>query len=314
MLLDLVLLGFGGALLYFGAEWLVRGAAGIARGLGLAPILIGLTVMSYGTSAPELAVSVLAAVEGQSDIALGNVVGSNIANIGLILGVTALIQPPAVDGMLFRRELPVLWGASALLPLLLLDQVISRGEGAVLLLFALSFTWLTFRWSKEGSRRPELLEEIPSTKGPVLALVGWFVLGLVVLIGGGQLFVDSAVNLARKFGLTERVVGLTIVALGTSLPELAASVVAARRGHSDLAVGNIVGSNIFNICFVLGSTAVVRPVTGSAQTSSLDVATMLLLTLGMTLSMRRARRVSRAEGGLYTAAYFGFAALTLWQL
>lgn len=314
VLFDLALLGLGGVMLYFGAEWLVRGAAGMARSLGLAPILIGLTVVSYGTSAPELAVSVLAAVEGQSDIALGNVVGSNIANIGLILGVTALIRPPAVDALLFRRELPVLWVASALLPLLLLDQLISHGEGALLVLLALSFTWFTFRWSKEGVRNLDLLEEVPTAKRPVPILVGWFVLGLVVLIGGGQLFVDSAVNLARDFGMSERVVGLTIVAFGTSVPELAASVVAALRGHSDLALGNVVGSNIFNICFVLGWTAVVRPVSGSLQASSLDLATMLLLTLAMTSSMRHARRVSRAEGGLYTSAYIGFAALAIWQL
>ncbi len=213
MLIDVGLLLLGGIMLYFGAEWLVRGAAGLANAFGVRPLLIGLTVVSYGTSAPELAVSLLAAYRGSTDITLGNVVGSNVANMGLILGLTALVAPPAVDGSLIRRELPVLILATVALPVLLLDGMLGRIDAGLMLLGAIAFSYGCIRWSRESEESD--VDEIPETtkKLPLAALV---TLGLAVLIGGGEAFVRGAVSIARQLGVSERTVGLTVVALGTS--------------------------------------------------------------------------------------------------
>jgi cation:H+ antiporter len=307
MLLDLGLLALGGAMLYFGAEWLVRGAAGLALALGVRPLLIGLTIVSYGTSAPELAVSMLAAADGKSEIALGNVVGSNIANIGLILGLTALIAPPKSDGSMARRELLVMLAATAALPLVLLDDTISRSEAILFVLGSVGFTYAAYRWSKLGSGEPtgELPDEIPQTTSKP-ALVGLVVVGLAVLLGGGRAFVSGAVGIAFEIGMSERVVGLTVVALGTSLPELAASLVAAMRGHSELALGNVVGSNVFNILLILGITGSVLPVTGSLDAMRVDLVAVGLLTLFCAWTMRKPRVISRAEGAVMLAGYVGF--------
>lgn len=257
--LDFFRLVLGAALLYFGAEWLVSGSVRLARTLGIRPLVIGLTVVAWGTSAPELVVSGAAALRGSADIALGNVIGSNLANLGLILGLTALIAPPIVDGGLVRREVPVLVGTTFLLPLLLLDGKISRTESLALLVGALLFTIWTVRQSGvvEGPSEEEIasraLGEVSRgsegigngpQRAPRLPAVALAVAGLVLLVAGGTVFVDGAVGLARAVGISERVVGLTVVAVGTSLPELAASVVAALRGQSSLAIGNVVGSNI----------------------------------------------------------------------
>ncbi len=310
MIVDFGLLVLGALCLYYGAEWLVGGAAGLARRLGIAPLVIGLTVVSYGTSAPELAVSLAAAVEGQSPIALGNVIGSNIANIGLILGLTALIAPPQVDRMLFKRELPFLLVATLAVGPVLLDSTISRTEGVLLMAGALLFTYAAFRWAKH--RTPD--EAGPEEEGPpssVLAqttpvLWGLLLVGAAVLIGGGHVFVKGAVGLAEDFGVSERVIGLTIVAFGTSLPELAASVMAAYRGHSDLAVGNVIGSNVFNTLLILGATATVTPIGGSLAELSGDLIWMTVFTFAMAAAMWRGRKVSRLEGGLFVAAYVAF--------
>ncbi|MCA9641598.1 MAG: calcium/sodium antiporter, partial [Myxococcales bacterium] len=259
MLSDIARLLIGGLMLYFGAEWLVRGAAGLARAFGVPPLVIGLTVVSYGTSAPELAVSVAAALDGKSDIAVGNVVGSNVANIGLILGITALIAPPKVDPTLIRREIPWLMLATFAVPLIMLGGQIGRIEGALLTFGAVAFTWLTLKGARQGEGEQAELEDIDESRGR-LALLGFFAVGLAVLVRGGDVFVDGAVGVATRYGMSERVIGLTIVAVGTSLPELAASLVAALRGHSELAVGNVVGSNLFNILLILGVTSLVRPI------------------------------------------------------
>lgn len=304
MLTDVGLLLLGGVLLYFGAEWLVRGAAGLARVFGISPLVVGLTVVSYGTSAPELAVSLVAALDGKSAIALGNVLGSNIANIGLILGLTALISPPRVDASLARRELPVLVLATAAVPVCLIGGVIQRFEGVLLTAGAIGFTLVTLRWSR-GEPTGQVEDE-PAEKGSRLGLAAFAVVGLVTLLIGGKVLVDGAVGLALAFGMTERVVGLTVVAIGTSLPELAASLVAALRGHSELAVGNVVGSNIFNVLLILGVTSTVSPIAGSLSESRVDLLVMGALTTLCVLSLRRQRRVSRTEGVLYTAGYVAF--------
>lgn len=306
MIENLGLLLLGGVMLYFGAEWLVRGGAGLARAFGVSPLVVGLTVISYGTSAPELAVSMLSSLEGKPQIALGNVIGSNIANIGLILGLTALIAPPRVEGALARRELPVLFVASAALPLILLRGLAGHLVAAGFLAGAIGFTYATLRWTRGGAAtEDEPGRDLPSTDNRLL-LSGLAALGLGVLLAGGKVFVGGAVGLAQHFGMSERVIGLTVVAIGTSLPELAASLVAALRGHSELAIGNVIGSNIFNVLLILGATGLVAPIHGHFHEMRLDLGTMLALTAFCVWSLRRPRRVTRLEGALLTAGYFGF--------
>jgi cation:H+ antiporter len=303
---NLGLLLLGGAMLYFGAEWLVRGGAGLARAFGVSPLVVGLTVISYGTSAPELAVSMLSGLEGKPQIALGNVIGSNIANIGLILGITALIAPPKVDGSLARRELPVLVVASAALPLILLHGLAGHLVALGFVAGAVGFTYATLRWARPRAEEGEEPGGAPPGKQSRLKLAGLAALGLAVLLGGGEVFVNGAIGLAHHFGMSERVIGLTVVAIGTSLPELAASLVAALRGHSELAIGNVVGSNIFNVLLILGATGLVAPLQGNLHEMRLDLAAMLGLTLLCVWSLRRSRRLTRAEGALLTAGYAGF--------
>jgi cation:H+ antiporter len=304
----LIMLG-GLALLVAGADWFVKGAAGLADAFGVAPIVVGLTVVAYGTSMPELVVSAVAALDGRSAIALGNVVGSNIANIGLILGVTALVSPPAVEGSIIRREVPALITAALAVPLVLLDGVISRLDGIVLLCGAAAFTWITVRFaSSAGVTDPVLqgtIEEVrgQTPRGSRLRLSIFAAVGLAMLLSGGKLFVDAAAGIAATLGVSERVIGLTVVAVGTSLPELAASVTAALRGHSAMAVGNVIGSNIFNVVFVLGAASVVYPIEGALQSMQRDLLVMLAFTAVAALLLRGARRINRVEGALLLAAY-----------
>jgi cation:H+ antiporter len=308
MTTSVLMLLLGGCGLYFGAEWLVRGSAGLARSFGVRPLVVGLTVVAYGTSAPELVVSCTAALEGKSAVVLGNVVGSNIANLGLILGVTALVSPPHVERGLIFRELPVLLAATAAVPLLLADGVIGRVDGAVLVALAASFTvWLVLAGRSERGAAANEATEHPESMGR-LALAGVGALGLAVLLVGGKTFVDGAVALALLAGMSERVVGLTIVAVGTSLPEMAASLVAALRGQSGIAVGNVVGSNIFNVLLVLGGAGLIAPVAGSLAELRLDLAVLVGLTLVGIVSLRTERTITRAEGVLLVAAYAAFLA------
>jgi cation:H+ antiporter len=311
MFLNFIWLLLGGAMLYFGAEWFVRGAAGLAFSLGVRPLLIGLTVVSYATSAPELAVSMFAAFEGKSEIALGNVVGSNIANIGLILGLTALIAPPRTDGSLISKEIVVLLVATLALPLTLLDGQINRIEALAFLLGATAFTYLTVLWSRQRPLDPDEVAENPTTQPRRLAVL--LCVGLTVLLGGGKLFVDGAVELAHAFGMSERVVGLTVVALGTSVPELAASLVAALRGHSELAIGNVIGSNVFNLLLILGATGSIFPILGDLSVVQVDLWAMIVLTVFLTLALRTERVIPRWEGALMVAAYLTFLTVLVMQ-
>lgn len=309
MLFDFLLVALGGACLYFGAEWLVQGAAGLALRLGVRPLLIGLTVVSYATSAPELSVSVSSALAHDSEIALGNVIGSNIANIGLILGLSALIAPPFSDGSMRTRELLVLGVATVLVPILLLDGSIGPIDGISFLLGSVAFTWLTIRWSK--SRKVDL-DELPPIAGKSfarLAFVG--VLGLAVLIGGGEIFVRGAVGVAHALGVSQLVIGLTVVAFGTSVPELAASVVAALRGHSDLAIGNVIGSNVFNLLLILGAAGMIHPISVDLGRMTLDMAFLLGLTFFSMVALSFRRHVSRLEGALLTCSYFCYIGLVV---
>jgi len=317
-----MLLG-GGVLLYFGAEWLVGGAAALARSLGISSLLIGLTVVAYGTSMPELLVSVQSAIGGHRDIALGNVLGSNVANLGLILGATTVLGTTRVDGALRRRELPVLMLSALLVPLLLRDGAVTGWEGAGLIAVALAYTGWMIRSSAadraEAVRAAAVTAEAadtagaPSTRPGRVRLVALTLGGLVVLMIGGQLFVEGAIGTAQAIGISERVVGLTIVAIGTSLPELATSLIAAWRGHSEIAIGNVVGSNIFNVLLCLGAASLAGPVGAPLSALTLDVSFMIGLTMLAILMMRTARTMTRVEGGILLAAYAAFVALVITQ-
>jgi cation:H+ antiporter len=315
-MLDTVQVVVGLALLYFGAEWLVGGASRLAASFGVRPLLVGLTVVAYGTSAPELVVGIGAATGGQGGLALGNVIGSNIANLGLILAAAALISPPLIDPSLRRRELPALVLATALIPLTLIDGTVQHWDAAGLLLLGTGYTAWMVRGARAEGRASSDADEMARAAdqaglGTVpnrgrLRLGGVVLLGLVVLIGGGHLLVEGAVGLARTLGLSDRLIGLTIVAIGTSLPELATSVIAAVRGHSDIAVGNVVGSNIFNVVLILGASGLAGSVGAPLSTLVLDMVVLCLLTGFAAIVVATRQRVSRLEGVLLLLGYVAF--------
>jgi cation:H+ antiporter len=312
----------GGLLLYLGAEWFVGGASALALSLRVPQILVGLTVVAYGTSAPEVIVGVSAAAAGHGEVALGNVLGSNIVNIGLILGVAALITPARVDASLRKRELPVLLASTAAIPFVLLDGSVARWEGAGLLVVAMAYTAWMIRAARSASALAAARADAaiageaadiagaPTSKGPVRAAATAAV-GLAVLLVGGNIFVGGAVAMARAFGMSDRLVGLTIVAVGTSLPELVTSVIAARRGHSDLAIGNVVGSNIFNIFLCLGAAALAGSVSSPLRTLAVDVAALIVMTVLAAGFIRTERTISRLEGAFAVALYVVFTAVTV---
>lgn len=312
----------GGVLLYLGAEWFVAGASALALALRVPQILVGLTVVAYGTSAPEILVGVQAASAGHGDVALGNVVGSNIANIGLILGIAALIRPARVDGALRRRELPVLVASTAVMPLLLIDGVVSCWEAGGLLFVAVGYTgWMVHAARSAASVAAAKTDT--TTAGEAAGAAGapkpvgtpraalTTAVGLGVLLIGGHIFVDGAVSVAHVLGMSDRLVGLTIVAVGTSLPELITSVLAARRGHSDLAVGNVVGSNIFNTFLCLGAAGLAGSVGAPIHTLGVDLVALVVMTGLAARFIRTERSISRLEGGIAIALYAAFAALTV---
>jgi len=314
---DIGRLLLGGLLLYLGAELLIKGSAGLARAFGVRPIVIGLTVVAYGTSAPELSVSVAAILEDSSPIVLGNVIGSCIANVTLILGLTALISPPTVEAGLIRREIPIMVISAATVPLLLLDGHIGRIEGIILLVLAAAFTLITLTvWASAphiGLSGPMPAKEraestLTQMAARRLRLIAYTIGGLVLLTAAGDLFVVGARGLALALGLSEQLVGLTVVAVATALPELAASIVAALRGHSAIAVGNLIGANIFNVFFVLGVTSTIRPVEGALREQRLEIAFLAGATMAGALFMRGSRRVSRFEGVLLLLLYGAFLA------
>lgn len=280
--------------------------------MGFRPLVIGLTVVAYGTSAPEMVVSVVAALEGRSAIALGNIIGSNIANLGLILGVTALVCPPRVDGLLIRREIPVLVMTALVIPIVLLDGTVDRLESSALVMMALLFTLSTLRTAKKLPASEPLMQEIreevlaEASRASRSRCVGLVTVGLALLIAGGKLFVDGATTLAVALGVSERIVGLTVVAIGTSLPELAASVMAAWRGHSALAIGNVVGSNIFNVLLILGVAGLAAPLHGNLAGLRFDVTALLALTAVAAWMLRTDRVLTRVEGALLTLSYLAF--------
>ncbi|MCG9729556.1 calcium/sodium antiporter [Shewanella sp. Isolate13] len=296
MFILLSILG-GFLILTLGAEALVRGASQIALRLGLTPLIIGLTIVAFGTSAPELAVSVKSAIAGNSGIALGNVIGSNIANIGLILGITALIRPIKIESQMVRRDIPIMIAASLLFWSLLLDGGLSFWDGAIL--SALLVAYLTFSYFTAEKQSDD---DVTDTKQNPLLSVLFIVIGISMLVGGGILFVDGAVALAKSFGISEVIIGLTIVAIGTSMPELVTSIVAALKGESDIAIGNVVGSNLFNILGILGVTALIHPIIGG-DISTLDWSAMIAFAVILLPFAYTGLRIGRREAGLLVLGY-----------
>lgn len=309
IVLDVALLTFGVAVLYYGAEWLVRGAARLAATLHVSPMVVGLTVVSFGTSAPELVVCTVAALGGNPDLAIGNVMGSNLANIGLILGLTSIIRPLDVQARVVWREMPLMLLVTAALFPLLWDLRLSRGDG-VLLLLALA-AYLVFVIQSVEDETPEILGEYEefmkaSTASRTLVHppdVLWVLVGSACLVLGGYCIVEGAVQVATELGVSQVVIGLTVVAVGTSLPELATSLVAAARKESDIAVGNVIGSNIFNVAAILGTTSVLAPIPINERILSHELPVVVAMSLLLYPFLRTGWVIGRLEGGILLAAY-----------
>lgn len=309
-----VILVLGGlVLLVVGAELLVRGASGLAVALGISPLVVGLTVVAFGTSAPELAVGVQSAAAGQTDLALGNVVGSNIFNTLAILGVAALVTPLVVHQKLVRREVPLMIGASVLVLVLALDGRLGRFEGLLLFAGVIAYTaWAVLIERREPAEvAEEYAEALPVTEGGGSRRtvdIGFVVVGLALLVGGADALVRGAVDIAEALGLSQLVIGLTIVAGGTSLPEAATSVVASIRGERDIAVGNVVGSNLFNLLAVLGLSSMIASDGVPAPDSALQVDLPVLVGTALLCLLVFFTRwtISRREGALFVGLYVAY--------
>lgn len=307
MLLDSLLFVAGLFLLYFGADYLVSGSSRLALSFGIRPLIIGMTVVAFATSMPEMMVSLFAAFRGSADIAAGNIVGSNIANIGLILGVAALMMPISVASRTLKREFPIMIGASVLLYLLMFDQRLGFFDGLllfILLLFFLGYCIVTARSGGDGdtASTAEIYQE-KKHRIRDLFLIGLGIIGLGI---GAELMVRSAVSIAREFGVSELVIGISIVAIGTSLPELAASIMSAWKGEMDISIGNVIGSNIFNILFVLGICPMIRPLSIEKSLIYYQVPIMLVFSIGLVLLVFRNGGLRRMQGMILLGGYLLF--------
>lgn len=312
----LCLLGFG--MLYYGAEWLVKGSSSLARSLGVTPVVIGLTVVAFGTSAPELVVSVISSINNKSMIAVGNVVGSNICNIALVLGLSAVFQPITSHPSVVKRDIPLMLGISFYLLLISLNSKIGRFEGGTLFTGIILYTLFNYYTARKESKRglddksilSELgigdVEHITSRQKEILLIV----IGIFGVVIGAHIVVGSAVKIMKVLGVGEKFIGLTIVAFGTSLPELATSVVAAVKKEMDISIGNLVGSNVFNILSVLGAAALVRPIPipGGFFQSGLviDYLVMMFISFLPWLMMRKTFTVTRRDGLILLFCYAGY--------
>ena len=350
--LDLAQLILGIAILYWGAEWLIRGSAALARAFGVKPLVIGLTVVAYGTSAPELAVATKTALAHSQPIALGTVIGSCAANISLILGLTALIAPPTVDGRIIRREVPILLGSAIAVPILFRNGVLSELEGGLLIACAVVFTIVTLTVSARLDPEAAIADELDlsssaasssalliahrrattdsdtssssmtsaqnaeesgvamggrgrpkASRGTAAAMSAF---GLMLILTGCYLFVNGARGIGGELGMSERMLGLTVVSIGCALPELVGSLVAASRGHSALAVGSVIGSNLLNVFLVLGVTAYLGPIRLGERMHLVDLLGLVAITLLGVLTLRGSRKITRLEGVLLIAAYVAF--------
>ncbi|MDD2549679.1 MAG: calcium/sodium antiporter [Bacteroidales bacterium] len=311
MILDVILLIIGLVLLVYGANWLVDGASSVAAKLGVSAMVVGLTVVAFGTSMPELVVNIMSSVKGSSGLAIGNVVGSNTINILIVLGVSALIRPIAVKRSTIRVEIPYSLFAAAMLFLLANDvlidgaseSVLSRIDGIVLLSFLGLFFYYTY-FSSKSEKNPHIPDvKVRKTWLSILLILA----GIVGLYFGGQLIVDSAIQIAQSLGIPDSIIGLTVVALGTSLPELVTSAVAACKGNIDIAVGNVLGSNIFNIFMVLGVSSLIRPLPFYPQ-ANIDIlmTAFASLLLFIVVLLGRGQRIDRKGGAFFVAIYLSY--------
>lgn len=300
--MSFLLIALGVVLLYYGGDLLVSGAGTLASRLGISRLVIGLTVVAFGTSAPELAATVTSALQGVPELAIGNVIGSNIANIALILGAASVLYALQSNWRFLRVEMMMMVAVSALLIPLFWDGRLSRLEGAVLLLLLTAYLWYMFT----GSQRALPEVETASDAVPLWRSIAGVVVGVLLLVGGAQALVTGAVSVARAMGVSEAVIGLTLIAFGTSLPELASSMVAALKRESEMILGNIVGSNIFNVLAVLGITAIIKPLEEPFALVRTDIFIMLGFSVALPLLMLSGSRLGRVEGSFLLLAYAGF--------
>ena len=310
-------IALGLVLLVWSADRFVEGSASVARHFGMSPLLIGMVVVGFGTSAPEMTVSALAAYQGNSGIALGNAYGSNIANIALILGLTALISPIAVHSRVLEKELPLLTAVTALAAWQVWDGEITRIDAWVLLgAFAVVMGWSIWQGTRKRGDAfgREMAHELQAHAMPLRRAIFWLIAGLAFLIVSSRILVWGAVEIAHDFGISDLVIGLTIVAVGTSLPELASSIIATRKGEHDIALGNVLGSNLFNTLAVVGIAAMIHPIPAGAEVFSRDILTMAVLTVSLFVfcyGFRGPHRISRLEGGILLLCYIGYSAYLL---
>ena len=317
MLLSCLAIVVGLVILVWSADKFVLGAAATASHFGMSPLLIGMTIVSLGTSAPEIFVSLTASLDGAGTLAIGNALGSNIANIGLVLGITALIAPLPIQSRMMRKEIPILLLVTIIAGLVLQDLGISLIDGVIMLIcLVVTLFWLFNESSDEGIGGLDEEEAEAMNKLSTGQSIFWMVVGLIALMVSAKLLVWGAVDVARFFGISELVIGLTIVAIGTSLPELAASVTSALRGHHDIAIGNVVGSNIFNLLAVMPIPGLVAYTQVQEMALYRDYGTMLLLTLlliAFIYGFRRSKRIGRTAGGVLLLAYVSYLGLLLVQ-
>lgn len=299
---QVVLLIFGIVVLLKSADWLTNGAVGLATKLGISQIVIGLTIVAIGTSMPEFFVSIVSAIKGTPDLAVGNIVGSNIFNVLLIVGVAATVAPIAIQRATVRRDIPIAIVASIMLTFMMLDDNISRIDALILFAAFIAFIWITLRNSKNDANEKDASTEkvIPTWKS-----VLFIIFGLMGLVLGSNIFVDNASSLAHGWGISDAVIGLTIVAGGTSLPELATSAVAARKGDSGIAIGNVLGSNVFNILMILGLTGIISPM-HIQNITYIDMAVMVISMVLFWLFSFTKLRVERWEGCVLIACFLGY--------
>ena len=316
MWMELLAIVAGFALLTWSADRFVAGASALAFNLNISPLIIGLTIVSLGTSAPEILVSAVASLQGNGGLAIGNALGSNITNIGLVMGVTALIVPLSIHSRIVQRELPLLIGVMVLALLLLLDGILGRLDGVILLSgMVLMLLWMTRVGIREKSSQDpmidEFTDEVPTDMSMRTAGL-WTAAGAVLLLASSKILVWGAVSIAHNMGVSDLVIGLTIVALGTSLPELAACIMSALKNEPDIAIGNVVGSNIFNLLAVLALPGLINPIAVSNEVLTRDYPVMMCLTLAflvMAYGFRGPGRISRIEGALLVLAFVGYQTL-----
>ena len=313
MLYSILAIIGGFALLVWGADRFVAGASATARNLNVSPLIIGLTIVGFGTSAPEMLVSAIAAGAGNPNMGVGNALGSNITNIGLVLGITALVTPLAVHSKTLKREFPVLFAIMLLALLLLLDSEMGYTDGLILLAgMGVMIYWMVSLGLRERNHgdpmESEFSDEIPSHM-PMKTAIFWLILGMLILLGSSRMLVWGSVNVAHAFGISDLIIGLTIIAIGTSLPELAASVMSALKGEHDIAVGNVLGSNMFNLLAVLGMPGLIMPAATPPELLNRDFPVMVGMSIAlfaMGYGFLKPGHITRAEGGLLLIGYFAY--------